>query len=95
MYKNKKVYSRLGQEMCIVIDIALALSGSEAVVESSYSVMGSQTMPSGQSNDTLVGRTNIDWCFPNSTTCSNTSPSVSKWNCRIWIESASHTCFYR
>ena len=64
MYVNEEIYEIIGQEMCIAVDIALGMSGSEAVVESYYSVMGSQTMPGGQLNNTIVQRTNIEWCLP-------------------------------
>ena len=53
-----------GQECCIAIVVALAMSGSEAVVESYYSVMKTESMVGGQSNDTLTQRTNVDWSFP-------------------------------
>ena len=77
MYTNEEIYCRLGKEMCVVIDIALAMSGSEAVVESYYSVMGSQTMPGGQDNETLELRTNLDWCFPKSTHCEETLKEIA------------------
>ena len=78
MYTNEEIYNRLGQEMCVVLDVALAMSGSEAVVESYYSVMGSQTKAGGQDSDTLVGRTNLDWCFPKSTHCEETIKEIAK-----------------
>ena len=53
-----------GREVCLALDVALAMSGSEAVVESYYSVVKSQKMEGGQLNETLVERTNVDWCFP-------------------------------
>ena len=76
MYTNEDIFQRLGREMCIVIDIAIAMSGSEAVVESLYSVMGTQTKPGGQDNDTLVARTVVDWCFPNPTQCEETIKEI-------------------
>ena len=48
------------------------MSGSEAVVESFYSVMNSQKKAGGQLNDTLVQRTNIDCCFPFPMQCRET-----------------------
>jgi len=47
-------------------DIALAKGGSEAVVESLYSVMKSQKKSGKQSNKTLINRTKIDWHCPKS-----------------------------
>ena len=71
-YKKEGLYEALGREMCIVLDIVNAMSGSEAVVESYYSVMKSQTQSGGQSNYTLVQRTNVDWCFPPPFQCEET-----------------------
>ena len=56
VYTNSEVYSRIGKEMCIVIDIAMAKGGTEAIVESFYSSMASQAMHGGQSNETLALR---------------------------------------
>ena len=64
MYVNEALFEKLGREMSIIIDVAIAMCGSEGIVESYYSVMKSKSMYGGQSNDTLVQRTNIDWCFP-------------------------------
>ena len=75
MYTNEEICSRLGREMCVVLDIALAMSGSEAVVESYYSVMGTQTMPGGQNNETLEA--NVDWCFPKTTHCDQTLKEIA------------------
>ena len=72
------MYDRVGKEMCVVIDIALAMSGSEAVVESYYSVMGTQCLPGGQLNETLSLRTIIDWCFPPVTQCEETIKEVAE-----------------
>ena len=35
-------------------------------------------MPGGQENDTLVARTNIDWCFPFPHQCEETIKEVAK-----------------
>ena len=46
-YTNKTIYQMAGKECCIAIDVALAMSDSEAVVESYYSVMKTQSMLGG------------------------------------------------
>lgn len=66
MYTNLEVYNRLGKCFCLAYDVALAKGGSEAVVESLYSVMKNQSQPGGQLNEVLVGRTKIDWHCPDS-----------------------------
>ena len=48
----------------VVLGVALAISGSQAVVESYYGhhpVMNTHSKAGGQLNDTLVQRTNVDW----------------------------------
>ena len=44
----------VGMEFCIAFDVALAMSGLEAVVESCCSVTKTQKMEGGQLHDTLV-----------------------------------------
>ena len=50
------MYARVGKEVMIAIDIALAKGDTEAVVESFYSKMSSHSMSGGQSNETLALR---------------------------------------
>ena len=77
-YTNENVYNMAGPEFCIALDVALAMSGSEAVVESYYSVMKTQDMVGvGQVNDTLVQRTNVDWSFPMPIQCLETIKDVA------------------
>ena len=61
-----QVYSTsgLGPEMCTAIDVALVKGGTEAVVESFYSVMKTQQTGFHMLNETLTNRTIIDWCYP-------------------------------
>ncbi|KAF0310073.1 hypothetical protein FJT64_018864 [Amphibalanus amphitrite] len=64
IYNREGIYTAMGREFCTAMDVALAMSGSEAVVESYYSVMKSQQFHGGQSNQHLVLRTNADWLLP-------------------------------
>ena len=64
MYVNETLFEKLSRDMSIVIGVAIALCGSEAIVASYYSVVKTKSMYGEQSNDTLVQRANIDWCFP-------------------------------
>ena len=66
LYCNANVYAKFGKHFCIAYDVALGKGGSEAVVESLYSVMKAQSSYGGQSNDVLVKRTMIDWHCPSS-----------------------------
>lgn len=56
IYTEESLFNPIGPEGCIAIDIALAKGGTEAVVESYYSVMKSQKKFGGQSNTNLALR---------------------------------------
>ena len=56
IFTDRILYEAIGMEACICVDIALAKGGTEAVVESYYSVMASNKMPGGQNNETLALR---------------------------------------
>ena len=76
LYKNEAICKAAGKEFCTALDVALAMSGSEAVVKSYYSVMNTQLKAGGQLNDTLTQRTNVDWCFPMPLQCVETIREV-------------------
>ena len=76
-YTDEAIYNMAGREVGLALDVALAMSGSEAVVESYYSFMKSQKMEEGQLNETLVERTNVDWCFPMPIQCEETIEDVA------------------
>ena len=65
IHTDEDVFNMLGKELCLIIDIAHAKGGPEAVVESHYSVVKSQQQPGGQSNQNLSPRAKLDWCLPN------------------------------
>ena len=48
-YTNEIIYQSLGRECCLALDIALATSGCEAIVEGFYSVVKGYTHCGGQS----------------------------------------------
>ena len=73
----QQIYEAVGKEMCTAIDIALAKGGTEAVVESYYSVMKKQSTGSHMSNDTLDLRTMVDWCYPDQGVCPATLTQVA------------------
>jgi hypothetical protein len=51
IYNDENVYSELGKELCLVIDIALAKGGPESIVESFYSVMRCHNKSGSQNNE--------------------------------------------
>lgn len=63
IYKDENLYSEIGIEGCVAVDVALAKGGSEAVVESLYSVMNAQKMSGGQNNETLALRYRMNFIF--------------------------------
>ena len=56
IYTDETLYNAIGVQGCLAIDIALAKGGTEAVVESYYSVMTSQQKSDNQLNETLALR---------------------------------------
>ena len=54
-----QVYKKAGKELCTAIDVAVAKGGCEAVVESFYSVMGTQRKGNA-SNEVLELRSLVD-----------------------------------
>ena len=56
IFTDRMLYEAIGMQACICVDIALAKGGTEAVVESYYSVISSDKMSGGQNNETLALR---------------------------------------
>ena len=56
----------------------MAMGGSEAIVESYYSVMNSQRKDGGQDNEALDMRTLIDWSLLPVIKCPETVRSIAK-----------------
>ena len=61
VYQNTDIVKSLGQEMSISIDVAMAGSGCEAIVESFYSVIKNHKKSGRQSNEVLTHRAIVDW----------------------------------
>ena len=68
-YENETIYSKAGIHSCIIIDVALAKGGPEAIAESFYAAMRYQQQSGGQENDTLVTRSKLNWCLPSLKLC--------------------------
>ena len=68
-YTNKEIYESLGKECCVALDIALATSGCEAIVEGFYSVVKAHAKQGPQSNKVLMERAVVDWALPNPMAC--------------------------
>ena len=77
MYVNEDVVKSLGKEMCIALDVALAASGCEAVVEGFYSLINAHKKSGGQSNDVLVQRAIVDWSLPMPASCPGTMRAIA------------------
>ena len=75
-YNEKVIYESLGKEMSISLDIALAASGCEAIVEGFYSLVSAHKKSGGQSNDVLVQRAIVDWSIPDPITCPKTMTEI-------------------
>ncbi|XP_047735578.1 uncharacterized protein LOC125177601 [Hyalella azteca] len=64
LYKDPRLYKRMGYSACRLLDFALHRGGSEAVVETFYSTMRSQQHHGGQNNSTLQRRSKLRWMLP-------------------------------
>ena len=77
-YTNEVIYQSLGRECCLALDIALATSGCEAIVEGFYSVVKAHTQQGGQSNKVLMERAVVDWAIPNPISCPQLMVEIGK-----------------
>lgn len=64
LYTVENIYTKLGPEFMLSLDIAIASGGSEAIAESFYAVMDTQPQQCHQSNKIMELRTKIDWLVP-------------------------------
>ena len=71
-HQNKSIYTDIGKESCIALDVALESSGWEAFVEGFYILVNVHEKPGGQSNDILVQNALVDWTLPHSISCPKT-----------------------
>ena len=77
-YNNQIVFESLGKELCISLDVALAGSGCEAVVEGFYGVVAAHKKNGGQGNTVLIERGVVDWCIPDPITCPETMKKIAQ-----------------
>ncbi len=64
LYTVESIYIKLGPELMLSLDIAVASGGSEAIAESFYAIMDTQRQRCHQSNKILELRTKLDWLLP-------------------------------
>ncbi len=77
-YSNAEIIQSLGQDACIVIDVALASSGCEAIAEGFYSVIKAHAKSGGQSNKVLMERAVMDWTLPHPLGCPSTIAEIGE-----------------
>ena len=63
-YENESIYTDIGKEFCIALDVALGSNGCESIVEGFYILVHVHKKSGGQSNDILVQRALVDWTLP-------------------------------
>ena len=68
-YSNEEIYSVATMPGCILIDVALAKGGPEAIAESFYATKRAQQQVGGQYNDTLVTRIKSSRTLPSVRLC--------------------------
>eukprot|EP00794_Sanderia_malayensis_P001914 gene1914-2172_t len=64
LYTNQMLYEKAGTVAMTAFDIAMSMGGSEAIVESFYSVMDTQRQVR-QNHSTLEDRSILDWATSN------------------------------
>ena len=64
MFTVESIYSKLGPEFMLSLDIAIASGGSEAIAKNFYGMMDAQRQRCHQSNEIMELRTKIDWLVP-------------------------------
>ena len=78
LYCNADIFNCLGQDACIVLDVALVCSGCEAIVEGFYSVIKAHAKSGGQSNKVMMERAVVDWTLPHPLACPSTITKIGK-----------------
>lgn len=78
MTTDPKIYSKLGREMSVALEYALAMSGCEAIVEGFYSVVKHQKQAGGQLNVNLIHRAIIDYVLPDPIQCPGNIVAITK-----------------
>ena len=77
-YENESIYTNIGKEFCIALDVALGSRGCEASVEGFYILLNVHKKSRGQSNDILVQRALVDWTLPHSISCPKTMKQIAR-----------------
>ena len=76
-YENESIYTNIGKEFCIALDVALGSRGCEASVEGFYIPHNVHKKPGGQSNDILFQRALVDWTLPHSILCTKAMTQIA------------------
>ena len=77
-YENDSIYTNIGKEFCIALDVALGSRGCEASVEGFYIPHNVHKKPGGQSNNILFQRALVDWTLPHSVSCLKTMKQIAR-----------------
>jgi hypothetical protein len=64
IFTKEELYTILGKDLCISLDMFLSLGDSEAVAETYYAVMKSEPHVGGQENKTLDMQMLVEWSLP-------------------------------
>lgn len=78
LYRNADIFNCLGEDVCIVLDVALASSGCKAIVEGFYCVIKVHAKSGGQLNKVLMERAAVDCALPHSFACPSTITNIGK-----------------
>ena len=76
-YENESIYTDIGKEFCIALDVALESNGCGAIVEGFYILVNVHKKSGDQSNDILVQRALVDWTLPHSISCPKSMTQIA------------------
>ena len=77
-HQNKSIYTDIGKESCIALDVALESSRCEAIVEGFYILVNVRKRSGGQSNDILVQKVLVVWILPHSVSCPKSMKQIAR-----------------
>ena len=77
-YVKESIYTDIGKEFCIALDVALGSRGCEASVEGFYILLNVHKKSGVQSNDILFQGTLVDWTLTHSISCPKTMKQIAR-----------------
>ena len=77
IYTESAVYSAIGPEGCVILDVAYNIGGSEAIAETYFGIMENQKQDNA-SHDTVDMRSLISYTMPDVSNCEKALDKISE-----------------